>query len=116
MNPTVKIEVTAKSAYDKFAKEQSLENLAKSDLFLPQNAQMLEDYVECLDDDSNMPKATLLKLIKKRKERQARIAQTKVKRDLPNPAFERPIRTSIGAPKRIPKLLPRTKLLAAGVS
>lgn len=77
MNPTVKIEVTAKSAYDKYAKEQSLENLAKSDLFLPQNAQMLEDYVECLDDDSNMPKATLLRLIKKRKERQARIAQVK---------------------------------------
>ena len=82
MNPTVKIEVTAKSAYDKYAKEQSLENLAKSDLFLPQNAQLLEDYVECLDDDSNMPKATLLRLIKKRKERQARIAQMKAEGQL----------------------------------
>lgn len=77
MNPTVKIEITAKGAYDKYAKEQSLENLANSNLFLPQNAQMLEDYVECLDDDSNMPKATLLRLIKKRKERQNRIAQMK---------------------------------------
>ncbi len=77
MNPTVKIEITAKSAYDKYAKEQSLENLANSSLFLPQNAQMLEDYIELLDDDANMPKATLLRLVKKRKERQARIAQIK---------------------------------------
>lgn len=77
MNPTCRIEVTAKSAYDKYAKEQSLENLANSTLFLPQNAQMLEDYIELLDDDANMPKATLLRLVKKRKQRQARIAEMK---------------------------------------
>lgn len=82
MNATCKIEITAKSAYDKYAKEQSLENLANSSLFLPQNSQMLEDYIELLDDDANMPKATLLRLVKKRKERQARIAQIKAKGQL----------------------------------
>lgn len=80
MNATVKIEVTAKGAYDKYAKEQSLENLANSALF--QNPQLLEDYIEMLDDDANMPKAEVLRVIKKRKERQARIAQIKARGQL----------------------------------
>ena len=80
MNATVKIEVTSKGAYDKYAKEQSLENLANSAIF--QNPQLLEDYIEMLDDDSNMPKQNVLAVVKKRKERQARIAQIKAQGQL----------------------------------
>ena len=80
MNATVKIEVTSKGVYDKYAKEQSLENLANSTIF--QNPQLLEDYIEMLDDDSNMPKQNVLAVVKKRKERQARIAQIKAQGQL----------------------------------
>lgn len=66
---SIKIDITPKSAYDKYAQEISLENLAKSDLFLPQNQQILEDYVSLLDEYSTMPKSKLLELLKRRKER-----------------------------------------------
>lgn len=66
---SIKIDVTPKSAYDKYAQEVSLENLAKSELLLPQNQQLLEDYVSLLDEFSTMPKAKLLELLKRRKKR-----------------------------------------------
>lgn len=72
---SIKIDVTPKSAYDKYAQEVSLENLAKSELFLPQNQQLLEDYVSLLDEFSTMPKAKLLELLKRRKKRTEAIEQ-----------------------------------------
>ncbi len=71
----IKIDVTPKSAFDRYAQEASIENLTQSQLFLPQNQQMLEDYVSLLDDDSTMPKNKLLELIKRRKERSRAIEQ-----------------------------------------
>ena len=71
----IKIDVTPKSAFDRYAQEASIENLTQSQLFLPQNQQLLEDYVSLLDDDSTMPKSKLLELIKRRKERSRAIEQ-----------------------------------------
>lgn len=71
----IKIDVTPKSAFDKYAQESSIENLTQSQLFLPQNQQLLEDYVSLLDDDSTMPKSKLLELLKRRSERSKAIEQ-----------------------------------------
>ena len=71
----IKIDVTPKSAFDKYAQEASIENLTQSQLFLPQNQQLLEDYVSLLDDDSTMPKSKLLELLKRRRERTKAIEQ-----------------------------------------
>lgn len=71
----IKIDVTPKSAFDKYAQESSIENLTQSQLFLPQNQQLLEDYVSLLDEDSTMPKSKLLDLLKRRKERSKAIEQ-----------------------------------------
>ena len=71
----IKIDVTPKSAFDKYAQESSIENLTQSQLFLPQNQQLLEDYVSLLDDDSTMPKSKLLELLKRRRERSKAIEQ-----------------------------------------
>ena len=71
----IKIDVTPKSAFDRYAQESSIENLTQSQLFLPQNQQLLEDYVSLLDDDSTMPKSKLLELLKRRRERTAAIEQ-----------------------------------------
>ena len=90
---SIKIDVTPKSAFDKYAQEASIENLTQSQLFLPQNQQLLEDYVSLLDDDSTMPKSKLLELIKRRKERsqaiekmelQAQQIKAKMQQDIAN--------------------------------
>ncbi len=59
----IKVDITPRGAYDKFAQEQSLENLL--------GAQMItfEEYVEALDDDSTMPKLKLIKILEKREEK-----------------------------------------------
>lgn len=71
-----KVDITPKSAYDKFAIELSIENLANNGNFM--NTQWLEDYVEMLDDDSVMPKQRILDLIKKRRQAQKDIAKAEI--------------------------------------
>lgn len=71
LRTTVKIDITPKGAFDKYAQEISLENLAKSEYFM--NTNWLEDYADLLDNDSVMPKLKLEDLIKKRKEEQKKI-------------------------------------------
>lgn len=71
LRATIKIDITPKGAFDKYAQEISLENLAKSELFM--NTSWLEDYVSLLDNDSVMPKIKIEDLIKKRKEAQEKI-------------------------------------------
>ena len=73
LKTTVKIDITPKGAYDKYAQEVSLENLAKTELFM--NTSWLEDYVSLLDSDAVMPKLKLEELIKRRKAAQQRIRE-----------------------------------------
>ena len=73
LKTTVKIDITPKGAYDKYAQEVSLENLAKTDLFM--NTAWLEDYVSLLDNDAVMPKLKIEELIKRRKAAQQRIRE-----------------------------------------
>lgn len=73
LKTTVKIDITPKGAYDKYAQEISLENLAKTEQFM--NTSWLEDYVSLLDNDATMPKIKIEELIKKRKAAQQRIRE-----------------------------------------
>jgi hypothetical protein len=73
LKTTVNIDVTPKGAYDKYAQEISLENLAKTEQFM--NTAWLEDYVSLLDNDAVMPKLKLEELIKRRKKAQERIRE-----------------------------------------
>lgn len=70
---SVKIDITPKGAYDKYAQEISLENLAKSENFM--NTAWLEDYLSLLDNDSTMPKIKIEELVKRRKEAQKQIRE-----------------------------------------
>lgn len=74
LQATVKIEITPKGAFDKFAQELSLENLLKNGFFNIQRLSELEVYVKLLDDDSTMPKAKLEEAIELMKEEQRKIA------------------------------------------
>ncbi len=79
LQASVKVDITPKSAFDKFAQEQSLENLLTSGMLNPQNLPQLKLYVRLLDDDSVMPKQKLEELIKYWEEEQRKIAMIKMR-------------------------------------
>lgn len=71
----VKIDITPKSVYDKFAQEQTIENLLLQGFLSAQRIGELEIYAELLDDDSVAPKLKIKEAVDRVKEAQARIAQ-----------------------------------------
>lgn len=71
----VKIDVTPKGVYDKFAQEQTIENLLIQGFFSVQRLSELEIYVDLLDDDSVAPKLKIQEAIKKMRQEQTRIAE-----------------------------------------
>ena len=74
LQATVKIDITPKGAFDKYAQEVSLENLLKEGLFNQQRLGELKIYVKLLDDDSVMPKAKLEEAVSLMEEEQRKIA------------------------------------------
>ena len=74
LQATVKIDVTPKGVYDKFAQEQTLENLLLQGLFNAQRLPEFEAYVEALDDDSVAPKQKLKEIVQRMKDEQKKIA------------------------------------------
>ena len=69
LDASVKVDITPKGAYDKYAQELSLENMFVSGKIT------FEEYVESLDADSVMPKVKLLNIMKKRQEAQKQISE-----------------------------------------
>lgn len=72
---SVTVDITPKSAYDKYAKEVSIENLLKAGYFNAQKLSELKTYVQLLDDDSVMPKNKLEEAISIMEDEQMEIAQ-----------------------------------------
>lgn len=60
----IKIDITPRSAFDKYAMELSLENLLAS------NQIKFEEYVNSLPDDATMPKSRLKEILKDREEKE----------------------------------------------
>lgn len=69
LKTSVKVDITPKGAFDKYAQELSLENMFTTGLIT------FEEYVESLDPDSVMPKVKLENILKKRKDAQNMINQ-----------------------------------------
>jgi hypothetical protein len=82
LQATVKIDVTPKGVYDKFAMEQSMENLLTAGLFNAQRMPELKLYVQTLDDDSVMPKQKLMDMIEAWDKEQRKIAQIEAQAQL----------------------------------
>ena len=74
LQATVKIDVTPKGVYDKFAQEQTVENLLLQGFFTAQRVGELATYAEVLDDDSVAPKMKILEAIDHIREEQRKIA------------------------------------------
>lgn len=75
LQATVRIDITPKGVYDRFAQEQTVENLLLQGFFTAQRVSELATYAEVLDDDSVAPKMKILEAIEHIKEEQRRIAQ-----------------------------------------
>ena len=71
----VKVDITPRSPFDKYAQEMSIENMLKAGYFNNQKLSELEVYVSLLEDDSSMPKTKLEEAIKIMKAKQERINQ-----------------------------------------
>lgn len=69
LETSVKVDITPKGAFDKYAQELSLENMFVNGKIT------FDEYVESLDSDSVMPKAKLEIIMNKRKEAQKQINQ-----------------------------------------
>ena len=67
LSTNVKVDITPKGAFDKYAQELSLENMFTSGKIT------FDEYVESLDADSVMPKVKLENILSKRKEAQKQI-------------------------------------------
>lgn len=74
LQATVKIDITPKGVYDKFAQEQTIENLLINGMFSIERLNELKAYANALDDDSVAPKQKILEIIENMEEEQQRIA------------------------------------------
>lgn len=74
LQATVKVDITPKGAFDKYAQEQSIENMFQAGMFSAEKLPELKTYVKLLDDDSVMPKQKLEDAIKTIEEEQQKIA------------------------------------------
>jgi hypothetical protein len=75
LRATVKIDVTPKSVYDRFAQEQTIENMLLNGLLASPRVGELAVYAELLDDDSVAPKTKILEAVERIREEQRRIAE-----------------------------------------
>lgn len=75
LQAVVKVDITPKGAFDKYAQEMSIENMFQAGLFNAQRLPELKTYVQLLDDDSVMPKQKLEDAIEIIEEEQRRIAE-----------------------------------------
>ena len=74
LQASVKIDITPKSVYDRFAQEQTIENLMLQGFFNPQRMGELDIYCRILPDDSVAPKQQIKEAVQLMKEEQKRIA------------------------------------------
>ena len=82
LQATVKIDITPKGVYDKFAQEQTIENLLINGLFNSQRVSELKAYAKSLDDDSVAPKLKILEIVDSIEKEQQRIAMIQAQAQL----------------------------------
>lgn len=82
LQASVKIEVTPKSVYDRFAVERTIENLFVNGLLHVDRVNELEVYGNLLDDDAVAPKEKILEAVRQIKQKQNQIAQIEARAQL----------------------------------
>ena len=75
LQATVKVDITPKSVYDRFAQEQTIENMLLQGLLSAERVGELAIYAELLDDDSVAPKQKIKEAVELIRAEQQKIAQ-----------------------------------------
>ncbi len=89
LSASVKIEVTPMGVYDRFAREQTLENFLTSGLFNPERICELRAYVNALPEDSVAPKSMLQSVIMAMENESDKISEINTKAQLLRQRAER---------------------------
>lgn len=71
----VRIDVTPKGVYDKFAQEQTIENMFINGMFSIERLPEFEAYIDALDDDSVAPKKKLKEIAQHMRDEQRKVAE-----------------------------------------
>lgn len=79
LQASVKIDVTPKGVYDRFAQEQTLENLFVQGMFSAERLPEFKKYVKALPDDSVAPKTILEGIVEDAEKEQLMIAEYEAK-------------------------------------
>ena len=82
LQATVKIDITPKGVYDKFAQEQTIENLLTNGFFSAERVSELATYASVLDDDSVAPKQKIMEAIEHIRDEQRKIAMIQAQAQL----------------------------------
>lgn len=75
LQATVKVDITPKSVYDRFAQEQTIENMLIQGFLSAERVGELEIYGKLLPDDSVAPKTKVLEAVELIRQEQQKIAQ-----------------------------------------
>lgn len=75
LQAAVKIDITPKGVYDRFAQEQTLENLFVQGMFSAERLSEFKKYVKALPDDSVAPKTILEGIVEDAEQEELKIAQ-----------------------------------------
>lgn len=75
LQAVVQIDVTPKSVYDRFAQEQTIENMLVQGMFSVARLAEFEAYVDALDDDAVAPKVKLKEIVENMRQKQRQIAE-----------------------------------------
>lgn len=89
LQASVRIDITPKSVYDRFAQEQTIENLLVGQYLTAQRVSELAIYAQLLDDDSVAPKQKILEAIEMIREEQKKIATINAKAQMMQARAER---------------------------
>lgn len=82
LQATVKIDITPRGVYDRFAQEQSIENLLTQGLFRPDRLAELKIYHRILPDDCVAPKTEIGEAIEYMEQEQRKIATIQARAEL----------------------------------
>ena len=82
LQATVKIDITPKGVYDRFAQEQTLENLLIQGMFSAERLSEFKAYVRALPSDSVAPKMILEQIVEDMENEQKKIAMMEAEQQL----------------------------------
>lgn len=108
LEPNIKVDITPNSSYDRYAQEQSLENLFMNEKIT------FEEYVDALKQGSVMPKNDLERIIERRKENQAKLTQMQMQADQINSAMNQAMQMQSDNSNQIEEIANQGEIIANG--